>query len=99
MVYRVEFSPEADDHVASLKAHQRARLLDAIERQLAHQPTIETRHRKPLRPNAVAQYRLRIGELRVYYDVRKAPDNVVIVKAVGVKVRNRIYVGGKEIQL
>ena len=99
MVYRVDFSPEADDHIASLKAHERARLLDAIARQLAHQPTIQTRHRKPLRPNPVAQYRLRIGELRVYYDVQEAPENVVVVKAVGVKVRDRIYVGGKEVQL
>lgn len=47
----------------------------------------------------MAQYRLRVGELRVYYDVQEAPDNVVVVKAVGIKVRNRVYVGGKEVQL
>ena len=97
--YRIDFSPEADEHIARLKAHARARLLDAIARQLARQPTVETRDRKPLRPNPVAQYRLRVGELRVYYEVQGAPDDVVVVKAVGIKVRNRVYVGGKEIQL
>jgi len=101
VAYRIDFSPEADEHIARLRAHQRTRLLDAIARQLTNQPMVETRHRKPLRPNPVAQYRLRVGELRVYYDVQQeeAPESVVVVKAVGIKVRNRVYVGGKEVQL
>jgi mRNA-degrading endonuclease RelE of RelBE toxin-antitoxin system len=99
MAYRIEFSPEAAEHISRLKANQRTRLLETIERQLTHQPMVETRHRKPLRPNPVAQYRLRIGELRVYYDVSDAPERVVIVKAVGLKVRDRVYVGGREIKL
>jgi mRNA-degrading endonuclease RelE of RelBE toxin-antitoxin system len=70
-----------------------------IARQLAHQPTVETRNRKPLRPNPVAQYRLRVGVLRVYYDVQEAPERLVVVKAVGVKARDKVYVGGKEIKL
>jgi mRNA-degrading endonuclease RelE of RelBE toxin-antitoxin system len=70
-----------------------------IARQLVSQPTIETRQRKALRPNPVAQYRLRIGELRVYYDVQEAPERLVVVKAVGLKLRDRVYVGGKEIKL
>lgn len=75
------------------------KLLDMIARQLTHQPTAETRHRKPLRPNPVAQYRLRVGELRVYYDVQRLPQRLVFVKAVGIKVRDRVYVGGKEVRL
>lgn len=35
----------------------------------------------------------------MYHDVEGAPDYVVVVKAVGIKVRNRVYVAGKEIQL
>ena len=70
-----------------------------IARQLAHQPTLQTRNRKPLRPNPVAQYRLRVGGLRVYYDVQGAPEGLVTVKAVGVKIRDQVYVGGKEVQL
>jgi mRNA-degrading endonuclease RelE of RelBE toxin-antitoxin system len=97
--HRIAFSPEADEHVALLNAHDRKRLLDVIARQLSHEPSRETRNRKALRPNPVAQYRLRIGELRVYYDVQASPENVVQVKAVGIKVRDRVYVGGREVQL
>jgi mRNA-degrading endonuclease RelE of RelBE toxin-antitoxin system len=98
MAFRIDFSPEADDHIAALTAHQRARLLDEILLQLLDQPMIETRRRKRMRPNPVAEYRLRVGDLRVYYDVDEA-EGLVLVKAVGVKVRNKVYVGGKEIEL
>ena len=99
MAYRIDFSPEADEHIARLKAHQRAKLLDMIGRQLVSQPMHTTRHRKPLRPNPVAQYRLRVGELRAYYDVQEQPERLVVVKAVGLKVRDRVYVGGQEVKL
>ena len=99
MAYRIDFSPEADDHISGLKARDRARLLDAIASQLVHQPTVETRRRKPLRPNPVAQYRLRVGDLRMYSDVRETPECLVVVKAVGIKMRERVYVGGKEVKL
>ena len=99
MAYRIYFSPEAGDHIALLSAHHRAKLLNAVARQLGHEPSVETRNRRPLRPNPVAQYRLRIGELRVYYDVQEAPERLVIVRAVCMKVRNRVYVGRQEIKL
>jgi mRNA-degrading endonuclease RelE of RelBE toxin-antitoxin system len=99
VAYRIDFTPEAADQIAGLRAHQRARLLDMIERQLVSQPMIETRNRRPLRPNPVAEYRLRVGALRVYYDVRGEPERLVIVKAVGVKVRDRVSVGGIEVKL
>lgn len=60
---------------------------------------METRHRKRLRPNAVAGYRLRIGALRVYYDMVQAPQPVVLVQAIGIKVRNRVLLAGEEIGL
>jgi hypothetical protein len=34
MAYRLEFSPEADDHIAALTARQRALLFDVVSRQL-----------------------------------------------------------------
>jgi mRNA-degrading endonuclease RelE of RelBE toxin-antitoxin system len=94
--YRIEFSPEAVDHLDGLTARQRSSVLDAIERQLLYQPRVETRQRRPLRPNPLAEYRLRVGDLRVYDDVRHA---IVLIKAVGIKLRNRVLVGGKEIEL
>ena len=99
MGYRIELSPEAGDHIAGLSTRDRGIVLDAIGKQLAHEPTLPTRNRKPLRPNPVAQYRLRAGKLRVYYDAEETPRALVIVKAVGVKIRERVYVGGREIEL
>jgi hypothetical protein len=37
-----------------LTARQRSLVLDAIGKQLMHEPMVETRNRKPLRPNPVA---------------------------------------------
>jgi len=74
-------------------------VFDAVDAQLAHQPTVETRNRKPMRPNPLAPWELRIGELRVYYDVEEDPEKLVIVLAVGIKDRSRIIIGGEEIEL
>jgi mRNA-degrading endonuclease RelE of RelBE toxin-antitoxin system len=97
--YRIDYSPEAVDHIEGLTARESAMLLDVVGRSLAHEPTVPTRHRKVLRANSVAPWELRIGRLRVYYDVKDAPERVVVVKAVGVKERNRVLIGGEEVEL
>lgn len=99
MPYRIEFTPKAREHYAALTAGERALVRDGVRAQLTHQPTVETRRRKPLRPNTMAGFRLRIRHLRVYYDVLERPSPLTLVQAIGVKVRNRIFVGGEEIEL
>ena len=54
-------------------------------------------HRKPLRPNELARWELRIGEFRVFYDVEGA--NVVKIKAIGWKEHNRLLIRGREYHL
>lgn len=66
--------------------------------QLLQQPTAITRNRKPLQPNPLARFELRIGELRVYYEVNEA-RRMVEIRAVGIKERNRVFIGGEEINL
>ena len=99
MAYRIEYSPATDDHLRALTARQRAAVFDAVDGQLAHQPGLETRNRKPMRPNPLSPWELRIGELRVYYEISDKPNNVVTIVAVGVKDRNRVLIGGKDIEL
>ena len=41
MAYRIEFTPEAVEHLAQLAARQKSSVLDAIEVQLKHEPTVE----------------------------------------------------------
>ena len=74
-------------------------MLDAIERQLVREPLIETRNRKPLRPNPLAPWELRVGELRVFYEVAADDPRVVRVLAVGKKERQILRIGGQEITL
>jgi len=83
-----------------LTAGEKRRLFDAVERQLLHEPTRATRHRKPMdrdRRAFVATWELRVGRLRVYYEV-EAADRVVLVVAVGVKVRERVRIGSAWIE-
>ena len=42
MTYLIEFTPEAVEHLAQLTAPQKSSVLDAIEVQLKHEPTVET---------------------------------------------------------
>jgi mRNA-degrading endonuclease RelE of RelBE toxin-antitoxin system len=99
VAYRIEYSPESQDHFRALTARDRAVVLDAVVEQLAHQPTMETRHRKQMRPNPLAPWELRIGDLRVYYDVEDDPEPIVHIRAVGSKEHGVLRIGGKEFQI
>jgi hypothetical protein len=35
----------------------------------------------------------------VYYDVADAPEPIVFIRAIGIKYRNRVMIGGEEIEL
>jgi mRNA-degrading endonuclease RelE of RelBE toxin-antitoxin system len=59
--YTIEYSPEAEEHLQRLTARQRKIVLDTVDRQLLNQPNVETKNRKPMRPNPVAPWELRIG--------------------------------------
>lgn len=99
MPYTVEFAESVEDHFGALTARDRTTVLAGINRQLLHEPLKETRHRKPLRPNPIAPWELRVGQLRVFYEVVGAEGGVVRILAVGRKRRNVLVIGDKEIQL
>jgi len=97
--YLIEYSPDAEEHLRALTRRQQRIVLDAVERQLTYEPAAETRNRKPMRPNPLAPWELRIGNIRVYFDVEEQPVPIVRVLAVGIKRRDRVRIGGKVIQL
>lgn len=99
MAYRIEYAPDAESHLRTLNTRQRIIVLDEVDRQLAHQPRVATRNRKPMRPNPIAPWELRIGELRVYYDVAEQPAGVVRVLAVGIKRRDQVRIGKEIVKL
>ncbi len=70
MRYEIILAPEAVEDLRHLKANVRAEVKDAIERHLRHQPTKRSKARiKRLRGLARPQFRLRVGDVRVFYDV------------------------------
>jgi len=95
--YSIEYAPETVAHLRALTARQRAMVLDVVERQLTHEPTITTRNRKRMRANPLAVWEPRVANLRVYYDVVEVPRRTVFVRAVGVKERDRVRIGGQQV--
>ena len=99
MAYKIDFAFFAKEHLKHLTATQRAAIFDAVKKQLVHEPFVETRNRKSLRENPIAPWELRIGDLRVFYDLSPEEPNVVEIVAVGIKRENRLLIAGKEIKL
>ncbi|NJL57697.1 addiction module toxin RelE [bacterium] len=66
--------------------------------QLTYEPTVPTRNRKEMRPNSTAVWELQIGNLRVYYDVDEE-EEIVDIRAIGVKEGNQVRIGGEIIEL
>lgn len=99
MAYRIAFAKSVAEHLEFLTAAERSAVLDAIEQRLQISPLVETRNRKPLRPNPVAPWELRVGALRVFYEVAREQSDVVLVLAIGKKARNLLRIAGQEIKL
>lgn len=70
MRHAIILAPEAVEDLNALKAAVRAAVKRALERHLRHEPTKVSRSWiKRLRGMARPQYRLRVDEIRVFYDV------------------------------
>ncbi len=98
MPFTIEFSPDARDHLRVLKKREQQILLDAVVDQLTHQPDVPTKHRKPLDENPIAPWELRIGDFRVFYEVSR-DDQMVVILVVGRKFHNQLIIGDEEIEL
>jgi mRNA-degrading endonuclease RelE of RelBE toxin-antitoxin system len=91
--YSIQYTNAAERHLRMLTARQRSIVLDAISLQLAYQPTVPTRNRKRMEENPLGPWALRVGDMRVYYEVEDEPEAVVTVLVVGVKQRNMLRAG------
>lgn len=95
---QVQFTGSALDDLRFLRNVDQTRIMEAIEQQLKTEPTVPTRNRKQLRPNPIAEWEMRVDEYRVFYDIDLVNQRVVI-KAVGSKVHNQLFIRGREFQL
>lgn len=80
MAFRIELVDAAKADLRRLRGVDRAKVLDRIETHLAHQPMLQSRSRiKQLRAGTYPPYRLRVDDIRVYYDVDEASRLVVVL--------------------
>jgi mRNA-degrading endonuclease RelE of RelBE toxin-antitoxin system len=102
-LFALSFAPEAIEHLDLIDSKYHGLLRRAINEQLTHTPTAETRNRKPLDQPAPfgASWELRCGpdnRFRIFYEVDSAAHEVQVL-AIGVKDRNRLLIGGEEYEL
>ena len=83
-MYDIEFSESVEKELSEIRQFHRNIILDGIEKQLSHQPDVETRNRKMLE-NLIPTFKavppiweLRIGEYRVFYDIGKEEKKVFV---------------------
>jgi len=99
MAFKIIYSPEAVEHLAALAKATQVMVVDQIDEQLTHEPMLPTRKRKLLRPNPIAPWELRLGDVRVFYAVVEEPEALVTVAAVGIKRHNELWIGTEKVEL
>jgi len=101
--FRLIYAPEVKRHLKAIERKYYALIRSEIEAQLQFEPDVETRNRKPLMRSIAfeAEWELRLGpnnRFRVFYAIDRDQADVCIL-AIGVKERNRLFVGGEEVEL
>jgi mRNA-degrading endonuclease RelE of RelBE toxin-antitoxin system len=97
-MFRIEFTLEAVEDLGLLRKFDQQQIITAIESQLSHLAAQEKCNRKRLRPNRLAEWELRLGDFRVFYDFDQ--DNALVkIEAVGYKEGSKLFVHGQEYQL
>ncbi len=82
MPYTIVLAPEAVDDLKRLTANVRATVRTALEMHLRHQPGKTSRSRiKRLQGLRRPQYRLRVGEVRVFYDISDTTVEILAIVA------------------
>ena len=80
MRYDILLAPEAADDLRRLRADIRATVKAGLETHLRNEPRKTSRSRiKRLRGLAQPQYRLRIGDVRVFYDVTESTVEILAI--------------------
>jgi hypothetical protein len=98
--FALVFAPEVAEHMDAIEPKYHALIEQTTDEQLLYTPERATRNRKPLDepgPRGAA-WELRFGpqnRFRVFYEVDRAAGEVHVV-AIGVKLRERLYIGRKD---
>jgi mRNA interferase RelE/StbE len=80
MMFEIVLAPDATDALKRMPTPVRTMVKEAIERHLRHEPKKVSKSRiKRLRGLNQPQYRLRSGDIRVFYDVTETQVQILAV--------------------
>lgn len=100
--YKLVFDDQTIRQLGAIDRKYHSLVRQTIQEQLRFEPDVETRNRKPLRQpmDFAAGWEIRFGpgnRFRVFYRIDKEAE-VVRILAIGVKIGNRLFIGGEEVQ-
>ena len=80
MPYTIILAPEAVEDLKALRAFERATVREAIKEHLRFAPTKTSKSRiKRLRGMRQTEYRLRVDDIRVFYDVTEHTVEILAI--------------------
>ena len=96
--YDIQFTEGALEDLAWFKKREQNEIRDGIFDHLEYEPTMATRNRKRTRPNETAEWELRLGRFRVFYDVDQSVL-IVAIEAIAEKKGSLLFFQGEEREL
>ncbi|NEP62958.1 MAG: type II toxin-antitoxin system RelE/ParE family toxin [Symploca sp. SIO2G7] len=94
-MYEIEFTPEAVQDLRYFRKFEQNIVIEAIQTRLTHEPTVETKNRFRRSPPDIAEWELRIGIFRVFYNVDEFV-RIVSVARIGEKPNNTVFFRGQK---
>ena len=97
MEYEVSLTESAKGDIAYFEPRDQRIIVAGILAHLKVDAETRTKRKKPLRPNPLAPWELRVGRFRVFYSIEEG--NAAKVVAVGHKEHNELCIRGRRIRL
>ena len=99
--FELIYAPGVKRHLKAIERKYHSLIRREIEMQLQFEPDVETRNRKPLKRAVAfeAEWEIRLGpdnRFRVFYEIGQGE---IYTLAIGVKERNRLTIGGEEVEI
>ena len=95
MALEIEVTEQAESDLDGIRPFYRKQIINAMESHLRHAPEVTSRSRiKRLRSVDSPGYRLRVGEFRVFYDVDRVDQRVIVLRVLSKEEALRYLEGG-----
>ena len=83
-MFDIKFTQHAIEDLQAFPKSEQQWIVTTLESALTSDATLESEHRRRLHPNGPAEWEIRLGQIRVFYDV-DVPTATVKIEAVGKK--------------